>query len=272
MEKIRNNLAGIDIGAKKVFTAIEGQPVVSHFTFTEDFLALRDYLLEHKVESVAMEATGVYWVILYEILEEAGIDVWLVDGRQTKQVPGRKTDVKDCQWIQELHSYGLLNRCLVVDADIKELRSYLRLREDHIRSSSMHINHMQKALTQMNIRLKEVLSQIHGKSGMAIIEAILNGERNRDVLVGLCHKSVLKVKKELVYKSLDGRYTQAGIFALQQAHAAYNFYLQQIQQCDARINEVVNRIGSSGQGQIDKKKENQSGTINLKLKTWELTY
>lgn len=254
MEKIRSNLAGIDIGAKKVFTAVEGQPVVSHFTFTEDFLALRDYLLEHKVESVAMEATGVYWVILYEILEEAGIDVWLVDGRQTKQVPGRKTDVKDCQWIQELHSYGLLNRCLVVDADIKELRSYVRLREDHIRSSSMHINHMQKALTQMNIRLKEVLSQIHGKSGMAIIEAILNGERDRDALVKLCHTSVLKVKKELVYKSLDGRYTEAGLFALQQAHAAYNFYLQQIQQCDSRINTVINRIGHIGQGQDLKKK------------------
>jgi len=167
---------------------------------------------------------------LYEILEAAGIDVWLVDGRQTKQVPGRKTDVKDCQWIQELHSYGLLNRCLVVDADIKELRSYLRLREDHIRSSSMHINHMQKALTEMNIRLKEVLSQIHGKSGMAIIEAILNGERNRDILVSLCYTSILKDKKDLVYKSLDGRYTKAGLFALKQAYDAYQFYSQQILQ------------------------------------------
>jgi transposase len=195
MKKIRFNVAGIDVGAKKVYTSVEGHPVVNHFTFTEDLLQLRDYLLKHKVETVAMEATGVYWVILYEILEEAGIDVWLVDGRQTKQVPGRKTDVKDCQWIQELHSYGLLNRCLVVDADIKELRSYLRLREDHIQSSAMHINHMQKALTLMNIRLKEVLSQIHGASGMAIIEAILKGERDKHVLVDMCHQSVLKTKK-----------------------------------------------------------------------------
>jgi hypothetical protein len=177
-------------------------------------------MLKNKVKSDAMEATGVSWVILHEILEEQGIDVWLVDGRQTKQVPGRKTDVKDCQRKQELHSYDLLNRCLVVDADIKELRSYLRLREDHILSSSIHINHMQKALTEMNIRLNEVLSQIHGISDMAIIEAILYGERNRDVMVGLCHKSVLKVKKGHLYKSLDGRYTQAGIFALQQAHPA----------------------------------------------------
>ncbi len=254
MEKIRTNVAGIDIGAKKVFTAVEGQPVVSHFTFTEDFRLLRDYLLKHKVKTVAMEATGVYWVILYEVLEEAGIDVWLVDGRQTKQVPGRKTDVKDCQWIQELHSYGLLTRCLVVDTDIKELRSYLRLREDHINTSAMHINHMQKALTLMNIRLKEVLSQIHGASGMAIIEAILNGERDKNVLVSLCHLSVLKSKKELVIKALEGKYTEAGLFALKQAYDGYKFYLCQIEECDKRINIVMNRIGQSGKGQDAKKK------------------
>lgn len=271
MEKIRSHAGGIDIGAKRVFTYVEGQPVVSHFTFTEDFLQLRDYLLKHEVKTVAMEATGVYWVILYEILEEAGIDVWLVDGRQTKQVPGRKTDVKDCQWIQELHSYGLLSRCLVVDADIKELRSYVRLREDHIQVSSMHINHMQKALTQMNIRLKEVLSQIHGASGMAIIEAILAGERNKQVLVRLCHTSVLKTKREQVLKALEGKYTESGLFALKQAYDAYQFYLVQIAQCDEKINTVINRIGRSGKDQEVKKNEKQSDTINRLLRNWPLT-
>lgn len=270
MEKIRTNVAGIDIGAKKVFTSIEGHPVVSHFTFTEDFMLLRDYLLKHKVKTVAMEATGVFWVILYEILEEAGIDVWLVDGRQTKQVPGRKTDVKDCQWIQELHSYGLLGRCLVVDIDIKELRSYLRLREDHINSSAMHINHMQKALTLMNIRLKEVLSQIHGASGIAIIEAILNGERDKNILVSLCHKSVLKNKKELIIKALEGKYTEAGLFALKQAYDGYKFYLRQIEECDNRINAIMNRIGQSGKGQDVKKNAKRSVIINQLLKSWPL--
>ncbi len=249
MEKIRKNVAGIDIGARKVFTSVDGQPVVSHFTFTEDFMLLKDYLLKHHVKTVAMEATGVYWVILYEILEAAGIDVWLVDGRQTKQVPGRKTDVKDCQWIQELHSFGLLNRCVVVDADVKELRSYLRLREDHINTSAMHINHMQKALTLMNIRLKEVLSQIHGVSGISIIEAILRGERDKYVLVNLCYKSVLKNKKELILKALEGRYTEASLFALKQAYDGYKFYLQQIEECDKKINIVMNNIGKSGKGQ-----------------------
>lgn len=249
MRKIRNNAAGIDIGAKMVFVYVEGLPVVSFLTFTEDLINLKDYLVNNKVETVAMEATGVYWVIIYEILEEAGLDVWLVDGRQTKQVPGRKTDVKDCQWIQQLHSYGLLNRCFVVKADVKELRSYLRLREDHIRTSAMHINHMQKALTEMNIRLKEVIDQIHGRSGMAIIEAILKGERDREVLVNLCHASILNKKKDLVYKSLEGKYTEAGLFALGQAYNAYMFCNQQIQQCDEQINTVINRMGESGQGQ-----------------------
>lgn len=255
MEKIRSHVAGIDIGSQKVFTAIDGEPVISHLTFTEDFYKLRDYLLEHKIQTVAMEATGVYWVILYEILEEAGIDVWLVDGRQTKQVPGRKTDVKDCQWICELHSYGLLNRCLVVDSDIKELRAYTRMREDHIASASKHINQMQKALTLMNIRLKEVLSQVHGFSGMAIIEAILQGERNREVLVGLCHGSILKTKKDLVLKALEGKYTEAGLFELQQAYDGYHFYQKQIACCDKQISIVMNRIGNSGFGQEKKKRK-----------------
>lgn len=271
MKKIRTNVAGIDIGAKRVFTSIEGQPVVSHFTFTEDFLLLRDYLLKHKVKTVAMEATGVYWVILYDILEESGIDLWLVDGRQTKQVPGRKTDVKDCQWIQELHSYGLLNRCLVVDADIKELRSYLRLREGHINNSTMHINQMQKALTLMNIRLKEVLNQIHGASGMAIIEAMLTGERDKNVLVTLCHQSVIKKKKEFILKALEGKYTEADLFALKQAYDGYKFYLSQIEECDKKISVVINRIGQSGKGQDLKKNEKRYVTINRSLKNLHQT-
>lgn len=254
MEKIREKVAGIDIGSKRIFIAVEGEAVVSFFTFTEDLYKARDYLVEKKIETVAMEATGVYWVILYEILEEAGIDVWLVDGRQTKQVPGRKTDVKDCQWIQELHSYGMLNRCLVVDSDIKELRGYLRLREDHIQSAAMHINHMQKALTLMNIRLKEVISQLHGASGMAIIEAILNGKRDKDVLANLCHKSILKKKKEQVLKSLEGKYTASGLFALKQAYDGYRFYQGQIKQCDEKINAISNKMGHSGEGRDLKEK------------------
>jgi len=253
MKVIRENAAGIDIGAKKVFVYVEGQEVKSFYTFTEDLEQARDYLLKFRTETVAMEATGVYWNILYEILEEAGIDVWLVDGRQTKQVPGRKTDVKDCQWIQQLHSYGLLNRCFVAEANVKELRSYQRLREDHIRSASMHVNHMQKALTEMNIRLKEVLNQIHGVSGLAMIEAILRGERNKETLLKLCHSSVIKNKKEEILKSLNGRYTQSGLFALQQAYDGYNFYQRQILQCDQKIDEIIKKMGKGDKTDKDQK-------------------
>jgi len=255
MKKIRENVAGIDIGAKSVFVSAENEPVKSFNTFTSDFNLLRDFLLRMKIETVAMEATGVYWVILYEILEESGIDVWLVDGRETKQVPGRKTDVKDCQWIQQLHSYGLLNRCFVAENEIKELRSYMRLREDHIRSESMHINHMQKALTEMNIRLKEVVSQIHGVSGLKIIEAILSGERDKTVLTNLCHNSILKNKRKEVLKSLEGKYSESKLFALQQAYSAYKFYSKLIQECDSKINEIINKMGNSGNGQTPKKRK-----------------
>lgn len=242
MERIREKTAGIDIGARKVFVSIEAQEVKSFFTFTEDFEKLRDYLFENNILTVAMEATGVYWSILYDMLEESGMDVWLVDGAQTKQVPGRKTDVKDCQWIQQLHSYGLLNRCFVAESDVKELRIYQRLREDQIRSASMHINHMQKALTEMNIRLTEVLNQIHGVSGLAIIEAILKGERDKEKLLRLCHSKIIKNKKDEVLKALNGRYTKAGLFALQQAFDSYYFYQHQIEQCDKMLEDVLKRM------------------------------
>lgn len=243
MRKMRKNAAGIDIGAKEIFVAIENQKVKSFTTFTDDFIACSNYLLEHNITSVAMEATGSYWMILYMILEQQGIEVWLVDGRETKQVPGRKTDVKDCQWIQELHSHGLLNRCFVQEEELKNLRSFVRLREDHIRSASMHINHMQKALLEMNIRLKEVLSQIHGASGMKIIEAILKGERDKEKLVVLCHNSILKNKKDQVIRALEGYYTEAGLFLLKQAYDAYWFYQKQIEDCDEKIEQIIKKHG-----------------------------
>ncbi len=253
MKKIRKNAAGIDIGARKIFVSVESEPVKSFETFTESFHQAKDYLLSKGIETVAMEATGVYWVILYELLEQTGLDVWLVDGRQTKQVPGRKTDVKDCQWIQQLHSYGLLNRCYLPKDEVKEIRSYQRMREDHIRSASMHVNHMQKALTEMNIRLKEVLSQIHGASGLAIIEAILAGERDAEKLLSLCHISIREKKAEAVRKSLNGYYTRSGLFALKQAYDGYQFYQKQIKACDQRLQESMEELNNFHQDEKSKK-------------------
>lgn len=242
MKKIRQHVAGIDIGAKKLFVSIEDQDVKVFDTFTEDLELLGTYLVNHKIATVAMEATGVYWVILYDILVSHGLDVWLVDGRSTKQVPGRKTDVKDCQWIQQLHSYGLLNKCFIPDSLVQELRTYQRLREDHIRSSAMHINHIQKALILMNIRLKEVISQIHGASGMRIIRAILSGQRDAEKLTLMCDIRILKTKKELILKSLKGHYSQAGLFSLKQAVNCFDFYQQQIANCDKKLEEVLSKM------------------------------
>jgi transposase len=242
MEKIHKNAAGIDIGSTKVFVGTEDGEVRSFETFTSDFRVLAQYLKKKNVTTVAMESTGVYWLVLYDILVEAGLDVWLVDGRQTKQVPGRKTDVKDCSWIQQLHSHGLLSRCFVAEGSMKELRSYQRLREDHLRSCSMHINHMQKALIEMNIRLPEVLNQVHGKSGMALIEGILSGERDRATLLSLCHESIQKNKREEILKALEGHYTEAGLFSLRQAYHAYHFYKKQINECDEQIEQVLQKI------------------------------
>jgi transposase len=242
MEKMHFHAAGIDIGSRKVFVGLENGPVRSFETFTSDLVALRDYLQENKVSTVAMEARGVYWYVLYDILLDAGLDVWLVDGRQTRQLPGRKTDVKDCQWIQQLHSYGLLNRCYVSEGLLKELRSYQRLREDHLRSAAMHVQHMQKALIEMNIRLPEVLSQVHGVSGMALITAILAGERDPHQLVSLCHKSIREKKGEELLKALEGHYTSQGLFALDQAYKGYQFYQGQIFDCDRQIDSTLQKI------------------------------
>jgi len=245
MKKIRENTAGIDIGASKYFVAIENEPVQIFDTFTIDVELLIDYLKQKKIESVAMESTGVYWYILYDMLNAAGFDVWLVDGRSTKQLPGRKTDIKDCQWIQQLHSYGLLNKCFIPEDAIQELRTFQRLREDHIRTASMHINHMQKALTQMNIRLKEVISQIHGASGMKIIRAIIDGERNPEKLTQLCHTKILKHKKQSVVKSLNGHYTANHLFVLEQAVDCYDFYQQKIIECDKKIQQCLERMNKN---------------------------
>lgn len=241
MEKMHFHAARIDIGSRKVYVGLENSPVRSFETFTSDLVTLKDYLLENEVSTVAMEATGVYWYVLYDILLDAGLDVWLVDGRQTRQLPGRKTDVKDCQWIQQLHSYGLLNRCYVSAGLVKELRSYQRLREDHLRSAAMHVQHMQKALIEMNIRLPEVLSQVHGASGMALIKAILEGQRDVEKLVSLCHAKIRDSKEGELRKALQGHYTQQGLFALSQAVKAYEFYQEQISDCDHQIDATLQK-------------------------------
>jgi transposase len=239
LEKIKPNAAGIDIGSEKIFVAIEGQEVKSFSTFTSTLHQAVAYLQDQKVTSVAMEATGVYWIVLYDLLEAASMEVFLVNPMETRNVPGRKTDVQDCQWIQQLHSYGLLRRSFVSDHAIRELRVYVRLREDHISMAAAHVQHMQKALTMMNIRLHEVISQIQGSSGLKIIESILSGERDAEKLALLCNRQILKNKKMDVIESLKGNFKSEHLFGLQQALNGWKHYHHNIEECDQRMESLL---------------------------------
>jgi len=156
LSKINPNSAGIDIGSEYIFIGIEDKNVVCFPTFTHSYLKAIEYLKENKITTVAMEATGVYWFALYELLEQAGMEAYLVNGKEVSNVPGRKSDVEDCQWIQQLHSFGLLRRCFIPDDLTRQLRSYTRLRQDHLSLSTQHVQHMQKALDLMNIKLHNV--------------------------------------------------------------------------------------------------------------------
>lgn len=239
LKKILEYTAGIDIGSEKVFVALEGKAVRNFRTFTSSYKELCLYLKENKIKHVAMEATGIYWCTLYDILEQAGFDVCLVNPSDTKNFPGRKTDVQDCQWIQTLYSYGLLKKSFVPQDIVRKLRVYTRMREDKLQMGASHINHMQKALVQMNIRLPEVLSQTHGASGMAMITAILKGERDANILLSYCTSDLRKRKGSDILLALEGNYKEEYLFELQQAYDGYMFYLHQVKLCDIETEKIL---------------------------------
>lgn len=242
ISKINLNCAGIDIGSEYIFIGIENRKVVSFPTFTNSYIKAIEYLKENNITSVAMEATGVYWFALYDLIEQAGINVCLVNGREVKNVPGRKSDVEDCQWIQQLHSFGLLRPCFIPDDITRQLRTYSRLRQDHLYLATQHIQHMQKAFDLMNIKLHNVISQTTGVSGMRIIKAIISGNHNPEKLASLCENSILKKKKDLVISSLYGNFREDYIFSLSQAVDAYEFYQKKMYECDKKIQELLEII------------------------------
>jgi len=238
LEQINLNAAGIDIGAEEIYVAVpkgRDEETVRVFpTFTADLHQLADWLEACGIETVAMESTGIYWIPLYEILEARGFDVNLVNARHVKNVSGRKSDVLDCQWLQQLHTYGLLQPSFRPPERICAIRSLVRHREMLIQYRAAHIQHMQKALHLMNIQLTNVLSDITGVTGMKIIRAIVAGERNREVLASYRDKRCARSKLEIA-KSLEGNYRREHMFALQQAVELYDFYAQQLQACDAEL-------------------------------------
>ena len=208
LRTLQPNAAGIDIGATEIYVAIPADratPSVRCFpTFTEDLHAAATWLRQCGVRSVAMESTGVYWIPLFQILEARGFEVYLVNARHVKNVPGRKTDVADCQWLQYLHSVGLLRGSFRPVQQICAVRSLLRYRDSLVQLAAVHIQHMQKALDQMNLQLHHVISDITGMTGMAILEAVLEGERDPKKLAKLRHARI-KASPRTIAKSLVGR-------------------------------------------------------------------
>lgn len=270
-------VAGIDVGSRVHYVAVPEElsetPVRNFESFTSDLHNLAKWLKQCKITSVAMESTGIYWIQLYLVLEQYGFEVLLVNASHIKNVAGRKSDVLDCQWIQQLHSYGLLNASFQPDNLTRELRAYMRHRKNLTENYCVHVLHMQKAFEQMNIKLHIVLSDIVGKSGRQIIEAILNGERNAEKLADLVTNSVKASKAEII-KSLEGTWRNENIFELQQAYELYQIYKEKIKECDEKIENVLNqyeRKTSSDDNDIKKKRGvytknrlNFNGTEHLK--------
>ena len=207
------------------------EPVRSFGTFTADLCRLTDWFTECGVKTVVMESTGVYWIPIFELLDERGFQVFLVNARDAKHVPGRKTDVSDAQWLQRLHSHGLLRASFRPKGEIAELRAYLRQRERLLDYAASHIQHMQKALTEMNLQLHHVVSDVTGATGLRIVRAIIAGERDPAVLALLrdtrCHANA-----ETIQKALVGHYRPEHLFALEQALGLYEAYQERAKACD----------------------------------------
>ena len=244
-EKLRvvhPDCAGIDVGKREHYVAVRegagGRPVRRFGAFTDALEAMASWLASCGVEVVAMEATGVYWIPVYEVLDRAGFEVHLVDARATKQVSGRKSDVLDCQWIRQLMSFGLLRGAFRPSDGTCVLRSFVRQRHGLIKDRSRCVQHMQKALTQMNVQLDTVLSDVMGKTGQAILRAIVAGERDGAVLARLRDRRV-KADAAAIARSLRGTWREEHLFALEQALGRYDFLTAQIEACEARMDRAL---------------------------------
>jgi transposase len=235
---VHPHAGGIDVGNESHFVAVppdRDEPAVQEFgCWTADLKRMAEWLQACRVDTVAMQATGVYWIALYDILTEQGIRVVLVNAQYTKNVPGRKSDVQESQWLMKLHTYGLLRDSFRLAEEMESVRTIWRLRDRHVQEAGRAVQHMQKALTKMNIQLANVISDISGVSGQAIIGAILKGKRDPYPLADLQHERV-QASREEVARSLEGNWREDLLFELQQAVDAYHFAHQQMEKCDCKL-------------------------------------
>jgi hypothetical protein len=239
---INPHAAAIDVGSEQLHLSIAGDEPVVFGTTTNEVYRLRDYVKAQGVTTVAMEATGVYWLYAYAVLEAAGLEVVVVNGRHVRNLPGRKTDMADCQWLATLHAHGLLRGGFVPTAAIRRLQDYQRLRADHIIGAASQVQKMQQALERMNIKFHDVISDLSGVSGLKVVRAILGGQRNPEQLLELCDVQIQKKKKDRVLESLRGVWAAEHLFALGQALSVWEFYQKLLAECDRQVEGVLQEL------------------------------
>ena len=284
LEVVHPGAAGIDIGNESHYVAVpparDSHPVRRLGCTTAELREMATWLQQCGIGTVAMQSTGVYWIAVYDILEEAGLEVYLVNARETKNLPGRKSDVQESQWLMKLHTYGLLRNSFRPSQEIRTMRTYWRQRKDVVRSAGRHIQRMQKALTQMNIQLANVLSDISGTSGQAIIQAILEGERDPHALAALRDWRV-KASAEEVAQSLEGNWQDDLLFVLKQEQDGYEFCQKQMAECDRRLQEYLQQREDRSQGaslpqekrkeRLRKKKKGNAPQFDLRTELFRMT-
>jgi len=269
LEVVHPHAAGIDVGNSAHYVAVrperDPQPVRRFECFTADLRRLADWLQSCGVMTVAMQSTGVYWIPLYEILEERGFEVYLVNARHTRNLPGRKSDVQESQWLLKLHTYGLLNNSFQPPAEIRALRTYWRQRGEHVAGAATCIQRIQKALTQMNLQLANVISDISGLTGQAIVRAIVAGERDPRKLAEFRDPRI-QASEEEIAKSLEGNWRPELLFVLQQELEMYDTYQRRIAECDLQLQKHLASLANNvpprppeAEPRREKEKEGKTG-------------
>src|SRR5690348_13750601 len=284
LEVVHPNAAGIDIGNESHYVAVppsrDNQAVRRFGCTTTELKAMADWLKQCRIRTVAMQSTSVYWIAVFDILEEAGLEVYLVNARETKNLPGRKSDVQESQWLMKLHTYGLLRNSFRPSQEIRTMRTYWRQRNDLVRAAGRHIQRMQKALTQMNIQLANVLSDVSGMTGQAIVKAILAGERDPYQLAALRNWRV-KSSAEEIAGSLEGNWQEDLLFVLQQEQDGYEFCQKQMAECDQRLQQYLQQQEDRSHGtnlpeekrkeRLRKKKKGNAPQFDLRTELFRTT-
>jgi transposase len=280
LKPIHPCVAGVDVGAAELYVCVpedrDMKPVRVFQTFTGELHRIAAWLKQCGVTSVAMESTGIYWIPLYEVLEEAGFEVRVVNAREAKNLPGRKSDVLDCQWIQQLHSYGLLGASFRPSKEIVALRSLVRHRDRLIEGRAVHIQHMQKALRLMNVQLDNVLRDITGVTGLRIVRAIAAGQTDPEILAGFRDPGC-KNSSAVIRRSLEGNFRSEHLFPLKQSLQLYDYHTEMIQECDREIERTYHEFDGKADAQTKpmptfKKKQKQKNqpTFDLRAELYKV--